>query len=945
VYTFDEAGSALALEFIDSTEKENNIIVTVTGEIDTAGTMYVETLEAEDYQIHEGYLVDYYCWTLDPDTRLAFDGADLVNSPQDHSIKCMRDVPECRANGYGLLQMNEDGTGYEYAVDFDDSGDEAALDFVDSATITDDVYVRIQGTPVSDVENDYFTLSSVSIELIPEECRPSRPSKSVEVRGFLIDLYCWQLNPDTRIAIDGADLDESPEDHTIHCMRDIEQCRANGFGVVVEQDDGTYDLVYGFDDAGNEAVLAWLDSTSADDSIGVEITVTGLETGNDVVLNDLTVAELTGVVVRFHRDVITHTGFLIDILCWERDDHVAIDGAILDTNPEEHSIKCMRDVPECRENGHGILKPVSDGCGYDLVYTFDEAGSALALEFIDSTEKENNIIVTVTGEIDTAGTMYVETLEAEDYQIHEGYLVDYYCWTLDPDTRLAFDGADLVNSPQDHSIKCMRDVPECRANGYGLLQMNEDGTGYEYAVDFDDSGDEAALDFVDSATITDDVYVRIQGTPVSDVENDYFTLSSVSIELIPEECRNNSNIPQTPEPTPLPEVNCDSDDPDYDFALALDGSLTFYWRIVGDSLQGRLLKKGGGFAAIAASNDEFMPNSDAIIGLESEEPSKYEILTRTTPSKRGESEQTLTDTSTTVLDNGDVDYRFTKILVEDGEITLNAVGETLFIWAHGSGGLAFHGNNFGALTLDLGSCNFETISLKPVTSQAIKIHGMLMIAAWSFCAPLGILFARLKHLALRHGFLKTWLYAHAFMQITMLVLTAIGFSIAYKAIKKSDLRDDHLTFRHPKLGVTTMVGAMANVLMGILRPHPSPAGEDKSFPRLCFECLHRVVGFGTAIVSLITQLAGIYKAMDLQHISQIRTWNAAVLVPVCTTGFLGIIATLYINFWMDQPSNASPHKGVDKAVELAEEGETKKDQKQIPSGYFEINRSEYSTST
>eukprot|EP00633_Aureoumbra_lagunensis_P010439 CAMPEP_0197340220 /NCGR_PEP_ID=MMETSP0892-20130614/45519_1 /TAXON_ID=44058 ORGANISM="Aureoumbra lagunensis, Strain CCMP1510" /NCGR_SAMPLE_ID=MMETSP0892 /ASSEMBLY_ACC=CAM_ASM_000538 /LENGTH=854 /DNA_ID=CAMNT_0042844893 /DNA_START=154 /DNA_END=2714 /DNA_ORIENTATION=- len=367
VYTFDEAGSALALEFIDSTEKENNIIVTVTGEIDTAGTMYVETLEAEDYQIHEGYLVDYYCWTLDPDTRLAFDGADLVNSPQDHSIKCMRDVPECRANGYGLLQMNEDGTGYEYAVDFDDSGDEAALDFVDSATITDDVYVRIQGTPVSDVENDYFTLSSVSIELIPEECRPSRPSKSVEVRGFLIDLYCWQLNPDTRIAIDGADLDESPEDHTIHCMRDIEQCRANGFGVVVEQDDGTYDLVYGFDDAGNEAVLAWLDSTSADDSIGVEITVTGLETGNDVVLNDLTVAELTGVVVRFHRDVITHTGFLIDILCWERDDHVAIDGAILDTNPEEHSIKCMRDVPECRENGHGILKPVSDGCGYDLV--------------------------------------------------------------------------------------------------------------------------------------------------------------------------------------------------------------------------------------------------------------------------------------------------------------------------------------------------------------------------------------------------------------------------------------------------------------------------------------------------------------------------------------------------------------------------------------------------
>ena len=94
---------------------------------------------------------------------------------------------------------------------------------------------------------------------------------------------------------------------------------------------------------------------------------------------------------------ICHTGFLIDMFCWERPGHVAIDGAPLETEPEKHTVHCMRDIPICRQNGFAILKPSTTNTTYEIAYTFDSAGNERSLELVDATKKVDNYTVTVCG--------------------------------------------------------------------------------------------------------------------------------------------------------------------------------------------------------------------------------------------------------------------------------------------------------------------------------------------------------------------------------------------------------------------------------------------------------------------------------------------------------------------------------------------------------------------
>ncbi|KAJ8605948.1 hypothetical protein CTAYLR_010802 [Chrysophaeum taylorii] len=392
-------------------------------------------------------------------------------------------------------------------------------------------------------------------------------------------------------------------------------------------------------------------------------------------------------------------------------------------------------------------------------------------------------------------------------------------------------------------------------------------------------------------------------------------------------------VAPTVSPAPTLTASCESDDADYDFALPIDGSFTFYWRVLDDgdqpsdfypALQGRYLLAGGGYASLAASLDTMMIGSDAIVGQDGAIPEKYELTARSDAgvTRRGDNTQTLVDTSceTTTIDGASfLDCRFTKQMAEDGEIEIFAVGATQFVWAYGSGGLAYHGTaTRGALSLDLSTCAATAVDLVPVSSRAIRIHGQFMIAAWAYCAPLGVIFARAKHACLRAGFFKTWLYLHMLVQVAALVCTAAGFAKAFDAIKDSNGGLDHLTYRHPKLGVGVMVGAAAQLLMGVLRPHPPQKGEPKSIARWAFEGFHRLIGYGTIVLGVITMLAGIEKAMELDHISAMRPWNTAVVAPVAASVFVLVATTIFI--FLTTPKS-TPYTDVEKAgnIELEEE--------------------------
>jgi hypothetical protein len=122
---------------------------------------------------------------------------------------------------------------------------------------------------------------------------------------------------------------------------------------------------------------------------------------------------------------VIHVGYLVDMLCWNRPGHVAIDGAALRTAPQDHTVHCLRDIPACRAGGFGLLEKVEEKVpattvdanntatataqeeppeppplpGFVLKYRLDAAGNALALELLDASAKEKDYVVRVTGTV------------------------------------------------------------------------------------------------------------------------------------------------------------------------------------------------------------------------------------------------------------------------------------------------------------------------------------------------------------------------------------------------------------------------------------------------------------------------------------------------------------------------------------------------------------------
>lgn len=96
----------------------------------------------------------------------------------------------------------------------------------------------------------------------------------------------------------------------------------------------------------------------------------------------------------------THTGYLTDIYCWERPNRIALDGAKMDTEPQKHTVHCLRDIQVCIDSGYGVLEKASGSDTYTLKYTFDAEGNKNVLALVQKTRATSNFLVTVTGEAD-----------------------------------------------------------------------------------------------------------------------------------------------------------------------------------------------------------------------------------------------------------------------------------------------------------------------------------------------------------------------------------------------------------------------------------------------------------------------------------------------------------------------------------------------------------------
>merc|ERR1719229_1151073 len=89
-------------------------------------------------------------------------------------------------------------------------------------------------------------------------------------------------------------------------------------------------------------------------------------------------------------------GYLIDNFCWDMPDHIAIDGSDLANDPQSHTRHCLFDIPQCVENGYGIIAKQDDGT-YDYQHRFNEEDNAKIVEYLADSSKIDDFLVTVEG--------------------------------------------------------------------------------------------------------------------------------------------------------------------------------------------------------------------------------------------------------------------------------------------------------------------------------------------------------------------------------------------------------------------------------------------------------------------------------------------------------------------------------------------------------------------
>ena len=353
-----------------------------------------------------------------------------------------------------------------------------------------------------------------------------------------------------------------------------------------------------------------------------------------------------------------------------------------------------------------------------------------------------------------------------------------------------------------------------------------------------------------------------------------------------------------------------------------DVSLTIVTDSVAETLTVTMVYAGIGWVAFALSDDQFMPNSNAVIAFPTGAEGaaeKWDIggdrsesaVTKVTDTAR---QQTLTDATYTQNATHTV-MTFTKPFVDGSEIPVAIAGNNFFLYAVGfDNNFGIHANRLG-FQLDLSSTDAGPITANSSDTKTLWIiHGILMFIAWSILVPMAVGTAMLRNfLPLPDGM---WFQVHRILNSIAVVCTIVGFAIAVHNIneERGSTAKHFSTVKHHKIGLVIFIFAMIQAITGIFRPHlPKPVQsattehdtEDgkpktmepeqlpkKSPSRIAFEIQHRLMGTVAMIMGWFNVDSGIGLYSDRFNGKDV------VAVPWAITGV--IVSVTLILFGVDK---------------------------------------------
>lgn len=169
-------------------------------------------------------------------------------------------------------------------------------------------------------------------------------------------------------------------------------------------------------------------------------------------------------------------------------------------------------------------------------------------------------------------------------------------------------------------------------------------------------------------------------------------------------------------------------------------------------------------------------------------------------------------------------------------------------------------------------------------SDWVVAHGALMIVAWALLIPIGAAFPRwLRRLYPNDD--STWFKRHRMVQSLGAGLVVAGFFLAYNNIGGNN----HFLGTHQQIGLAVFSIMVAQVLLGICRPHAADDGEKPTKNRFYWELAHRNIGRILLCLALVNVILGILEVTSLYGIAAaIPMWAAfggcsAIAAVVCYT--------------------------------------------------------------
>jgi hypothetical protein len=268
---------------------------------------------------------------------------------------------------------------------------------------------------------------------------------------------------------------------------------------------------------------------------------------------------------------------------------------------------------------------------------------------------------------------------------------------------------------------------------------------------------------------------------------------------------------------------------------------------INKTLTVELVYEGEGWLGFGFSTNGRMVGSSAVIGLPDEplgpaNPGKYSLAGESVGAVQlvPDIEQTLTDTSIT-QNATHTTMQFTKRLVEDGELTINAYDKNTFIYATGIVNALSPHSREGAFTMKLSACGFADGDNVSASGESVSDpnsdvtfldsggstrhlwiwHGVLMAISWGILVPLAIGSSLLRDtLCLPPG---VWLMLHISLNMFAILCMVVSFGIAVYATNENTATGEdpkHFSdLKHGTIGLVIFLLAFMQAIIGMVRPH------------------------------------------------------------------------------------------------------------------------------